>query len=186
VCNAACELLSECIENGAATLLSLNISTRLLARGDFICKFTAIVDKWKLPRKLLSLELRESALVDSVNTIQARVYELVNLGFLVSIDDFGTANANFNILQTLPLTEIKVHKKFIANLASSTSDRLAVKHFCYLARSLRLNVVASGVENEEQLSHAKQCGCIAFQGYFLDKPMGVSKWKDKFQFSTPQ
>ncbi|GFD91146.1 hypothetical protein KUL152_33720 [Tenacibaculum sp. KUL152] len=186
VCNAACELLSECIENGAETLLSLNLSARHLARGDFICKFIAIVDKWKLPRKLLSIELRESALVDSVNTIQARVYELVNLGFLVSIDDFGTANANFNILQTLPLTEIKVHKKFIANLASSTSDRLAVKHFCYLARTLRLNVVASGVENEEQLSHAKQCGCIAFQGYFLDEPMGVSQWKDKFQFSIVQ
>ena len=175
VCNESCKLLCECLH----TKISLNISARHLARADFVAKFMAIVDKWKIDHRFITLELTESALIKGVSTIQARVRELAHFGFNLSIDDFGIGDSNLNYLQDLPISELKVDKEFVSAMESSEQKRLLITSICDMAKSMRLNTVAEGIENDTQLDHAQKSGCNAFQGYFLDKPLSVQAWKQR-------
>lgn len=175
VCNESCKLLCECLH----TKISLNISARHLARADFVAKFMAIVDKWKVNHKFITLELTESALIKGVSTIQARVRELAHFGFNLSIDDFGIGESNLNYLQDLPISELKVDKEFVSAMESSEQKRLLITSICDMAKSMRLNTVAEGIENDTQLDHAQKSGCNAFQGYFLDKPLSIQAWKQR-------
>ena len=175
VCNESCKLLCECLH----TKISINISARHLARADFVAKFTAIVDKWKVEHKFITLELTESALIKGVSIIQARVRELAQCGFNLSIDDFGIGESNLNYLQDLPISELKVDKQFVSAMENSEQKRLLITSICEMAKSMHLNTVAEGIENDRQFDHAQKSGCNAFQGYFLDKPLSVDAWKQR-------
>ena len=179
VCNETCKLLSECLSDNITTKLSMNISARHLARADFVERFAATVDSWRVPHHLITLELTESALIRGVSTVQERVKSLAEKGFHLSIDDFGIGESNLNYLQSLPITELKVDRLFVEGIESSEQKRSLVESICHIAKSMALNTVAEGIENTAQLGHAKACGCTAFQGFFLDKPLNVDTWKQK-------
>lgn len=188
VCDKACEILSLLNESAPQfnTRLSINVSARHLARGDFIERFVATVDKWNIVRSLLSIELSESTLFHCIDIIQSRVTALAGLGFSIAIDGFGVTHTNLAMLQVLPVSEIKVDRQFVSALCSTSSQRDVVKRFCDLASAMQLNAVASGIENASQLHYANECGCSVFQGHYLDEPMSVATWKEKFyQASNP-
>ena len=184
VCNEACRLLSECQSLQVNTKLSVNISAKHLARADFVSKFVGIVNRWRVSHRDLTLELTEGALIRGVSIIQCRVRELAEQGFSLSIDDFGMGDSNLNYLQDLPITELKVDRVFIEALEGSQQKTLLVTSICNMAKALHLNTVAEGIETTGQLDQAKACGCSAFQGFYLDKPMNVDDWRDKI--SQPQ
>lgn len=179
VCNEACKLLKDCQTQHIDTKLSINISAKHLARADFVGKFLAIVNKWQVQHESLTLELTEGALIRGVSIIQYRVRELAEQGFSLSIDDFGIGESNLNYLQDLPIKELKVDKVFIEAMEGSEQKTLLVTSICNMAKALHLNTVAEGIETTEQLDQAKACGCSAFQGFYLDKPMSISDWRDK-------
>ncbi|WP_394220835.1 EAL domain-containing protein [Alteromonas gracilis] len=183
VCNEACKLLSECQSLQVKTKLSVNISAKHLARADFVSKFVAIVNRWRVSHRDLTLELTEGALIRGVSIIQCRVRELAEQGFSLSIDDFGLGNSNLNYLQDLPITELKVDRVFIEALEGSQQKTLLVTSICNMAKALHLNTVAEGIETTGQLDQAKACGCSAFQGFYLDKPMNVEDWRHKISQS---
>lgn len=179
VCNEACKLLSECRAKSIDTKLSINISAKHLARADFVSKFIAIVNRWRVAHTCLKLELTEGALIKGVNIIQRRVKDLAQQGFSLSIDDFGIGDSNLNSLQALPINELKVDKVFIEAIEDSKEKNVFVTNICNMARALKLDTVAEGIETTGQLHEAKACGCSAFQGYYLDKPMSVTDWRNK-------
>lgn len=179
VCNEACKLLSECRTKSIDTKLSINISAKHLARADFVSKFVAIVNRWRVAHTCLKLELTEGALIKGVNIIQRRVKDLAQQGFSLSIDDFGIGDSNLNSLQALPINELKVDKVFIEAIEDSKEKNVFVTNICNMARALKLDTVAEGIETTGQLNEAKACGCSAFQGYYLDKPMSVADWRNK-------
>ena len=179
VCNEACKLLSECNAKDIDTKLSLNISAKHLARADFVSKFVEIVNKWRVAHKCLKLELTEGALIKGVNIIQRRVRDLAQQGFSLSIDDFGIGDSNLNSLQELPINELKVNRVFIEAIEGSKDKNILVTNICSMAKALNLDTVAEGIETTGQLTEAKACGCSVFQGYYLDKPMSISDWREK-------
>ncbi len=179
VCNEACKLLSECQTKNINTKLSINISAKHLARADFVSKFVAIVNRWRVEHKCLTLELTEAALIKGVSIIQRRVRDLAQQGFCLSIDDFGIGDSNLNYLQDLPINELKVDKVFIEAIEGCKEKNVMVTNICNMAKALELDTVAEGVETTGQLNEAKACGCSAFQGYYLDKPMSVDEWRGK-------
>ena len=179
VCNEACKILSECNAKDIDTKLSLNISAKHLARADFVSKFVEIVNKWRVAHKCLKLELTEGALIKGVNIIQRRVRDLAQQGFSLSIDDFGIGDSNLNSLQELPINELKVNRVFIEAIEGSKDKNILVTNICSMAKALNLDTVAEGIETTGQLTEAKACGCSVFQGYYLDKPMSISDWREK-------
>ncbi|TKB04044.1 EAL domain-containing protein [Alteromonas portus] len=179
VCNEACKLLSECQSKNINTKLSINVSAKHLARADFVSKFVAIVNRWRVEHKCLTLELTEGALIKGISIIQRRVRDLAQQGFSLSIDDFGIGDSNLNYLQDLPIKELKVDRVFIEAIEGSEEKNILVTNICNMAKALALNTVAEGIETTGQLSEAKACGCSTFQGFYLDKPMSVDEWRSK-------
>jgi PAS domain S-box-containing protein len=179
VCNEACKLLSECNVKGIDTKLSINISAKHLARADFVRDFVEIVNKWRVAHKCIKLELTEGALIKGVTIIQRRVRDLAQQGFSLSIDDFGIGDSNLNFLQELPINELKVDRVFIEAIEGSKEKHVFVTNICNMAKALNLDTVAEGIETTGQLIEAKACGCSVFQGYYLDKPMSISDWREK-------
>lgn len=184
VCNEACKLLKECQSQQIDTKLSINISAKHLARADFVSKFVAIVNKWQVAHKSLTLELTEGALIRGVSIIQYRVRELAEQGFSLSIDDFGIGESNLNYLQDLPIKELKVDRVFIEAMEGSAQKTLLITSICNMAKALHLDTVAEGIETTHQLEQAKACGCSAFQGFYLDKPMSVESWREKIALTS--
>lgn len=179
VCDRACQLLSECLEKNVTTQLSLNISTKHLARADFVSKFVATVERWKIPSNMLTLELAEGALKRGISIIQSRIKVLSEFGFNISIGNFGKAESNLNYLESLPIKELKVDRLFIEDIDDSDQKRLLVRSICNFANAMNINTVAEGIETDHQLSHARTCGCDSFQGFWLDKPMSVDVWRER-------
>lgn len=93
----------------------------------------------------------------------------------ISIDDFGTGYSSLSLLKKLPITTIKIDKSFIAGLPQDSDDRELVKTIIMLGHSLKLDVVAEGVENEEQLTFLLNQSCDIAQGYFLHYPLNNSQ-----------
>jgi EAL domain-containing protein (putative c-di-GMP-specific phosphodiesterase class I) len=144
-----------------------------------VSKFVGIVNRWQISHSKLTLELTEGALIRGVSIIQYRVRELAEQGFSLSIDDFGIGDSNLNYLQDLPIKELKVDRVFIEAMEASQQKTLLVTSICNMAKALHLGTVAEGIETTQQLDQAKACGCSAFQGYYLDKPMNVEDWFKK-------
>ena len=179
VINESCKLLHHCQNRGVHTRLSINVSAKHIARADFSKTLCSLVKKWQVPPGSLTLELTEATLMGSFALVRKRIRELAEQGFAFSIDDFGTGTSNLNYLHTLPIKELKVDRHFIEALTDSQSRNALVNSICDMARAFDLRTVAEGIENNHQFSYAKKCGCNAFQGYYLDKPMHVNAWVEK-------
>jgi len=179
VINESCKLLNDCKNSGLDTRLAVNISAKHIARADFSDQLLALVKRWEVKPGSLTLELTEATLIGSFGLVRKHIRELAHEGFAFSIDDFGTGNSNLSYLQNLPIKELKVDRHFISDASMDHGTSLLVNTICEMAKAFDLRTVAEGIESDQQLSYAKECGCNAFQGYFLDKPLQVSAWVNK-------
>ena len=124
-----------------------------------------------LPGKLLEVELTESLLMhNNQYTIEA-LHELKKLGLTISIDDFGTGYSSLSYLQRFPIDLIKIDRSFIWSMGHNENDRAIVTAIIAMAKSLRMRVIAEGVETEEQYQFLQEQGCHGVQGYLLSRPV---------------
>lgn len=122
----------------------------------------------------IDLEITESVLMENIDNLIPRLQELKNEGFHISIDDFGTGYSSFSYLTKIPLDTIKIDRSFITGITSNADQRTIVSTIILLAHALKLNVIAEGVETNDQLVQLCQMGCDEVQGYLLGKPMPSS------------
>jgi diguanylate cyclase (GGDEF)-like protein/PAS domain S-box-containing protein len=129
------------------------------------------------PRRL-TLEITERHVVHNLKAGLPVLQALSARGVGLAIDDFGTGYSNLNYLKTMPITEIKIDISFIRNMVRDMGDRVIVKAIIDLSRSLRLGVVAEGVETAEQLEILTEYGCNRVQGYFFSRPLQTEAFVD--------
>jgi diguanylate cyclase (GGDEF)-like protein len=122
------------------------------------------------PAKHLELEITESALVSNANTVIECLRQLKALGIRIAIDDFGTGYSSLSYLSRLPVDRLKVDKSLIHNLSTRWKDVAILGSIIGLGRELGLEVIAEGVETEQQFQVLKQLGCPQVQGYLLARP----------------
>jgi len=123
--------------------------------------------------RLLKLEITESMLVDNVeHTIQIMA-AIKKIGVQFSLDDFGTGYSSLQYLKRLPLDQLKIDKSFVHDLTVDQSDRTIVRTIITMAQSLGLDVIAEGVETEDQRQLLQNKGCIHYQGYLFGKPAAI-------------
>jgi len=124
---------------------------------------------------LLELELTESLLIENNHQAEETLRSLKELGISIAIDDFGTGYSSLSYLHRFPIDALKIDRSFIWNMNRSDNDLAIVVAIVAMANSLKLQVVAEGVETEQQLSALKKCGCQIIQGYLLSKPVDVEE-----------
>ena len=123
----------------------------------------------------LTVEVTESGLIEDLAGAAALLAELRGGGLRVAIDDFGTGYSSLAYLKALPLDYLKIDKRLCQDIAGSTRDRIVVRSVIDMARSLGLDVVAEGVETEEQLALLAQEGCTLYQGFLCSPPVATDR-----------
>ncbi|MDF2176964.1 EAL domain-containing protein [Aliiglaciecola sp. CAU 1673] len=121
----------------------------------------------------LEFEITESAIIHNVESATTVLKSLRNLGCAISIDDFGTGYSSLSYLSRLPLDTVKIDKSFVRSLPANQEDSSICKAIISLGHSLKLNVVAEGIETQEQYWHLHAMGCDYIQGYLFGKPMAA-------------
>ena len=172
VIDTACRQLMALIEQGYDSHnLSINISGKDIAEASFLKNAKDILKKYSIPLDRLTFELTESVMVNDFQQLSIIMEELSSMGVNVSIDDYGTGYSSLVYISQLPFNEIKIDKSFIIPLAQSDRNKTIVKTTIEMAKSLKLKVVAEGVESEDIEAQLKQYQCHIVQGYFYSKPL---------------
>ncbi len=155
--------------------VSVNISQRQLQSSTLVRTVTRVLDTYGLPPSALRLELVESALVDATGPQGEAIGAVTALGVGFAVDDFGTGYSSLSYLAGLPVTAVKVDRSFIAPLASPDDGRsmAIVDAIVSMARALRLEVIAEGVETPEQLACLRRLGAVQAQGYLWSAPLAA-------------
>ncbi|WP_191965243.1 sensor domain-containing protein [Marinobacter halotolerans] len=150
--------------------ISVNISQSQLAMRDFPQKIEQVLNKTGLPARALILEITETVVAENI-LHSIRQMELVRqLGVRFSLDDFGTGYSSMSYLRQLPIDELKIDKTFVDSILHDEEGNAIVKAILDLSHSLKLSVVAEGIEEEAQWEALKALGCEGFQGYFFSRP----------------
>ncbi|HUR15408.1 MAG TPA: sensor domain-containing phosphodiesterase [Mycobacteriales bacterium] len=156
---------------GTTLAVSVNLSVRNLLEPDLVHSVRSLLAKHGLPGERLTLEITESHLMSDPPRTAEVLGGLAGLGVRLSIDDFGTGYSSLAYLKQLPVTEIKVDKSFVREIAHDEEDAAIVEAIIQLAHTLRLEVVAEGVEDQGAQDRLADLGCDLFQGYHLARPM---------------
>jgi len=159
------------------TTLSINVSPKQLLQTDFISSIENYLAETKVDAKLVEIEITEGILLSHKTLVIEKLHKLRALGLCFAIDDFGTGYSSFSYLSVLPVSTLKIDQSFIANLMQDNNQQVIVSAIISMAEALRLEVVAEGVESQEQLQFLISKGCTQFQGYLVGTPMA----KQEFQ-----
>ena len=157
--------------------MAVNVSARQFRQPDFVDQVAASLERHGVQAERLKLELTESLLLDSTDTTIARMEALRQMGVRFSLDDFGTGYASLSYLKRFPFSQLKVDQSFIRDLADDPDDAAIVRAIIAMGQTLRLKVVAEGVETEEQSNYLQQHGCNGFQGYLFGRPMTTADFR---------
>jgi diguanylate cyclase (GGDEF)-like protein len=155
--------------------LSVNITAADMLRPGFAASFLKLVADSGFDPARLTVEVTEGGLIDDLGAAAGLLAALRSGGLRVAIDDFGTGYSNLAYLKALPLDYLKLDKRISQDIAGSTRDRIVVRSVIDMARSLGLDVVAEGVETEEQLSLLAQEGCTLYQGFLCAPPVTTAE-----------
>ena len=177
VITRACQDISALIAQGYNQhQVSVNISASDIADSDFLENLKSILERYPIPKHLLTLELTESVMIHDYQHLQQVMNGLSEMKIDVSIDDYGTGYSSLTHLLQLPFNELKIDRLFIQALDGNKRNLDIVKTTIDMAKILNLRVVAEGIETQEVIDILKDCGCEIVQGYFYAKPQPFSEY----------
>ncbi len=156
-------------------MLSVNLSPQQVPKPDFLPRMREILQETGLPAKNLKLEVTETALMQSGTLVLNKLTELRDMGVSFSVDDFGTGYSSLAYLTRLPLDHLKIDLSFVRMLECGQENLEIVRAIIQLATSLRMDVVAEGVETLSQQGILQGLGCEYFQGYLFARPLAEDK-----------
>jgi diguanylate cyclase (GGDEF)-like protein len=161
----------------ANLVLSVNVSPRQYLQADFVDQVIQLINHTGVDPSKLKLELTESILVENIEDIITKMTALKAIGVGFSLDDFGTGYSSLSYLKRLPLDQLKIDQSFVRDIMIDSNDASIVNTIIALGLSLGLEVLAEGVETEEQLQLLLSNGCQAFQGYLFSKPVPIDDFE---------
>lgn len=174
VLREACITLQRWRRHGLTEVgMAVNVSVLQLLRGKLPEALRRLLDEIDIPSERLELEVTESMVMANAEQTISVLRELKAIGVSLAIDDFGTGYSSLIYLKRLPIDTLKIDKEFVGDLTNDPDDEAITATVITMAHSLGLNVVAEGVETEEQLMYLHEQGCDEIQGYWLSPPIDV-------------
>ena len=154
--------------------VAINLSARQFQDNKLVSNISRILKKTGVESKYIALEITESMLVDNIERVIETLSHLNEMGIHISIDDFGTGYSSLSYLKQFPINTLKIDRSFVRDIVVDKSDYAIVSAIIAMAHSLEMEVVAEGIETEEQLNILLRQKCNYFQGYYFSKPVIAS------------
>ncbi len=167
-----CKTLRAWTEQGIAPpRIAINISPRHLEEPDFVEQFIALLAEYDVDPAVIEVELTENLFIRDPNMVAQKLQTLAAHGVMIAIDDFGTQYSSLSYLQKFPIHTLKIDKSFVWEIDREYRQHAIIKAIISIAHGLGLNLVAEGVETDEQLRFLEIQGCDEIQGYLISKPL---------------
>lgn len=166
--------------------IAINLSARNLMESDLISSIAASLRKHDVSPSDFTLEITESAIMGQPEKALRTIHDLKEMGFSLSLDDYGTGYTSLSYLKEMPVDELKIDRSFIFNCLKSDMDSAIVQSTIALVGTLGLKVVAEGIESKAIWERLKEMGCDKGQGYFIARPMppeDFSQWLEESEWS---
>jgi len=178
VIREACRQARAWQDDGVPSLrVSVNLSASQFRDSGLVDNIRHALDEAGLEARYLEVELTESAVMSDPEESIAILEQLSKMGVLVSVDDFGTGYSSMSYLRRFPIDKLKIDRVFINEIVSRPEDASIVRAIVSLAHSLRLKVVAEGVETPAQLEFLRSAGCDEYQGYHFSRPLPAADFE---------
>src|SRR5204862_1373914 len=140
-------------------MIAVNVSANQLARSNFVERLRRLLQDTGIDPRLLELEVTESVIIEGAGDARAALDQIAALGVGIAIDDFGTGYSGLAYLKRLPIDTVKIDQSFVRDLTIDPDDAAIVTAIVAMARSLGVEVIAEGIETEDQLTELKRLGC---------------------------
>ena len=182
VLRAACEQNRKWQDAGyPAVKVSVNMSARQFSKKNLVENISNVLDETGLKPEHLGIEITESVIMQDVQSTIAKLQKLHNMGISLSIDDFGTGYSSLSYLKLFPIDDLKIDRSFVFNITTDSTDAAIAASIIVLAHSMNLNVVAEGVETQEQLELLRKQGCDIVQGFLFSRPLSAEEFVPFFE-----
>jgi EAL domain-containing protein (putative c-di-GMP-specific phosphodiesterase class I) len=186
VLRTACSQARKWQEDGLPPVkVAVNVSAVQFRRQGFSEQVGRVLHETGLAPQYLELELTETLLLANAEVNLSVIQELKAMGLTLAIDDFGTGYSSFSYLKQFRVSRLKIDRSFIQDVATNPDDAAITAAIISMAKSLKLKVIAEGVENEGQMSFLRANHCDEIQGYYFSKPLAVDKVADKLRGDHP-
>lgn len=157
-------------KNKKVVPVSINLSRNYLDTMDCVDRLEKIINKYDIPKELIEFEITESALSRNEEKLKEIIDSLQDRGFKVLLDDFGVGYSSIKTISDIHFDTLKIDKSFVDEIGNERWENI-IKYTIYLAKKLNMNLIAEGIETEEQYHFLLNCNCEVFQGYYFSKPM---------------
>lgn len=177
-----CKAMRRWLDDGITpVVISVNQSRMHLNNDDYIWRLREIVDKYEIPYEYLELELTESVFTEDTDRMLKIMRKLHDIGFKISIDDFGSGYSSLNMLKDIPADVVKIDREFFNGTVNSEKGRAVISTVVDLAKNLDMDVISEGVETLEQVEFLQEIDCHLVQGYYFAKPMPMADFEKLWQ-----
>lgn len=173
-----CRAMRHWLDEGKKpVVVSVNQSRLHLNYDDYIWRLREIVDKYDIPYEYIELELTESVFTENAEKLLKIMHKLHEIGFKLSLDDFGSGYSSLNMLKDIPVDVVKIDKEFFNDTMNTQKGRAVISTVVDLAKNLDMDVISEGVETREQVDFLTEIHCAMVQGYYFAKPMPISEFE---------
>ena len=160
--------------------IAVNVSPIQFKQQNFVETVINIIEETQTDASKLTLELTENILIDNVDDMIQKMQSLKKLGIHFSIDDFGTGYSSLAYLARFPLNQLKIDKSFIDDINKDNNEQIIIETIIAMAKRLGFNLIAEGVETQQQLNFLQNKGCYSYQGYYFSKPLSTDVFTKKY------
>ncbi len=168
-------------EGKTPVVISVNQSRLHLNYDDYIWRLREIVDKYEIPYEYIELELTESVFMENADKLLEIMQKLHDIGFKLSLDDFGSGYSSLNMLKDIPVDVVKIDREFFNGTVNSEKGRAVISTVVDLAANLNMEVISEGVETLEQVEFLTEINCAMVQGYYFAKPMTIPQFESLWE-----
>ncbi len=174
IIDAACRQIATWLRTPVGGVhVAVNVASRQFVEGDLESDVRQALERHQVPPELLELELTETALMSNAERTIQVLSALKELGIKVAIDDFGTGYSSLAYLQRFPIDKLKIDIAFVRDITTNPNDAAIALAIISMAHSLKLRVIAEGVETRPQLEYLRRNRCDEIQGYFFSRPLAA-------------
>ncbi len=167
-------------EKRSKVTVSVNLSSKTFETSNFIGDLLDLIQTYEIDPLLLQLEITERMVIKNVDESIIKLQQLREMGIRVAIDDFGIGYSSLSYIVRLPIDSIKIDKSFVQNIGSSKEAEAIVSAIINLCKTLKLNVIAEGIENQMELDYLRTNLCDIGQGYYFSKPISIQEIEARF------